>query len=218
MVTPAPFVIGEMQTDILSPPDAWHADFVRQQALCLDGVLAPALCADLIRRAAAASFVDDDVRDIGTRMIEHPQRIGGALSLLLARAPLLHWLEQATGIQPLRAVAGRLAETRANTRDALTWHNDLDGRWRMLGVVINLSDQPFTGGRFDLRWQGTDATFLLSHQHVTPGSMVIFAVNQHLEHRVTPLLSGGPRRVYAGWFLSRPEHDDDALGSGTIFS
>jgi hypothetical protein len=41
------------------------------------------------------------------------------------------------------------------------------------------------------------------------GSIMVFAVNAEIEHRVTLLSSGGPRRVYAGWVLTHPEHPHD---------
>lgn len=46
---------------------------------------------------------------------------------------------------------------------------------------------------------------LLAHHHNKPGTVLIFAVRPDLEHRVTPLTSGGPRRVFAGWFLTGEE-------------
>jgi 2OG-Fe(II) oxygenase superfamily len=215
--TAPPFCLDAQQTEILAPAAAWRDVFAGPQALVLEGVIAPEFCTKLEHRAAATSFIDDDVPDIGTRRVESPQRVGAALSLLLARPALLRWLEEATGIGPLRATAGRLVETHANGRDALNWHSDMGTEGRMLGVVINLSDQPFVGGRFDMRVAGA-AELHFSYQHDSPGSMLIFAVNNQLEHRVTPLISGGPRRVYAGWFLSRPEHGNDALHSGSEFS
>lgn len=202
-----PFRIDQMGISQFADASAYRREFDETSALLLGGVFAPELLGKLMSRAAAASFVEDDVERIGTREIEAPQRVGGTISVLLARSALLIWLEAATGLAPLRAVAGRLVQTRANGRDALGWHDDSQGDTgtRLLAVVINLSDAPYDGGRFDLRRVGS-AEPIISHRHDRPGSMMVFAVSKGLEHRVTPLTAGGPRRVYAGWFLTEPEH------------
>lgn len=200
-----PFSIDVMATQLQADPGQFEAEFKRDCSLRLEAPFTAALLAMMMTRAANARFIDDDVDDIGKREIEAPQRVGGTISLLLARAPFLRWVEQATGRSPLTAVAGRLVQTRAGSPHALNWHDDIEDAKRMLGVVINLSDNPFTGGQFEMRRAGSNQPFL-SHRYDRTGSMMIFAVRRGLEHRVAEVESGGPRRVYAGWFLSEPEH------------
>lgn len=208
----SPFQISRYGTTVNAAPEPWRAPFERDFAISIPNAFAPDHLSDLIARAAQAEFVDDHVVDIGDRAIEARQRIGAAMSLMLHNRGLMDWVEQATGTGPLRALAGRLAETRANGSDALTWHDDREDTNRLLAVVINLSDRPFSGGRFELRRKQTERPHLV-FDHDQPGSMLIFAVRPDLEHRVTPVTAGGPRRVYAGWFLARPEH-----ASGTLVS
>ena len=131
--------------------------------------------------------------------------VGGALNMMLARATLFAWLEAVTGAVPIGGVKGRLVQSLANGRDELGWHTDeVPGETRQLGVVVNLSDSPFEGGSFELRRTGA-VSALVSHRYDRPGSMMVFAVRSDLQHRVTALTSGGPRRVWAGWFLAEPE-------------
>ena len=200
-----PFTIDTMTTTLHAEPTEYRGDFEREFSLIFDEPLAPALLRKLMTGAASASYIDDDVADIGKREIEAPQRVGGLISLVLARQSFCQWLENATGQSPLRAVAGRLVQTGTNGSQALAWHTDLESANRLLGVVVNLSDTPFTGGQFEMRQVGKDQPFL-SHRYVRPGSMMIFPVSHRLEHRVAEVTSGGPRRVYSGWFLSEPEH------------
>jgi hypothetical protein len=40
------------------------------------------------------------------------------------------------------------------------------------------------------------------HHHASPGEALVFEVSPALEHRVTPLTAGGPRTIFAGWFLA----------------
>lgn len=212
MTPTSPFLIGPHGVTVTADAAFWRASFATLPAISIPFAFEPEFCAKMVARAARAEFVEDHVARIGLRAIEVPQRVGAALSLLLHSPALLDWLEQVTSMGPLRAVAGRLVETRANQRDALDWHDDQDNLTRRLAVVINLSDQPCVGGQFQLRRKG-EAIPLLCHDHPQAGSILIFAVRPELEHRVTQLSAGGPRRVYAGWFLTQPEHASGSLGS-----
>lgn len=208
-----PFLIGSQGATILSDPLAWRERFDLVPALSIPAAFEPGFCAKMVDRAANARFVtDDDVEQIGTRLIEAPQLIGKAISLLLHSTDLLRWLDAATGTGPLQAVAGRFAEMRASTNDALDWHDDLHDTTRRLAIIVNLSERPFVGGQFQLRRKG-ETELLLRHDHAQAGSVLIVAVRPELEHRVTPVSDGGPRRIYAGWFLTQPEHPNGALGS-----
>lgn len=201
----APFCIDNMETRFSDEVHGEQNSFAIRKALLLEDVFAAPLFQSLMAQAAAAQFVHNDVKHVGTREIEQPQRVGKLISLLLARPEMLRWLERVTQVRPLRAVSGQLAQTRANGSDELVWHDDLSDLTRKLAVVINLSSEDFEGGLFELRRKGSKEV-LVSQKYHKPGAMMIFAVEAGLEHHVTPLLGGGPRRVYAGWYLSEPEH------------
>jgi 2OG-Fe(II) oxygenase superfamily len=200
-MTVSPFSIAPMSTEIFDEPSVYRNVFERQHAFVFDAAFSPALCDQIMRSAAAAEFIDDDVEYIGTRQIAASQGIGKSIALLLSRPAMLRWLEQATGQAPLRAVTGMLAQTRANGEDALHWHDDMGDDQRKLAVVVNLSDAPYIGGAFSMRRKGEGEPFF-RHRFVRPGTVVIFAVDAALEHCVAPLISGGPRRVFAGWYMS----------------
>lgn len=209
-----PFLIGSQGVAIRSGPAPWRERFDRLPAIAIPAAFEPELCTRMVERAARARFVaDGDIEQIGTRLVEAPQLIGRAISLLLHSADLLHWLEEVTGAGPLRAVAGRFAEMRASHHDALDWHDDLHDTTRRLAIIVNLSAQPFVGGQFQLRRKG-ETELLLRHDHPQAGSVLIVAVRPELEHRVTPVSQGGPRRIYAGWFLAQPEFPSGALAAG----
>ncbi len=198
-----PIAIGAQRTDILSAPDGPAGVFERHRAIECRDLIDPDLLADLLDRCRRGSFVADHVDRLGSREIEAPQRVGVALNIVLSRPPFLHWVEAVTGCHALHRVEGRVVQTRANGRDALDWHNDTHddaAGVRRLGITVNLSDAAYEGGGFELRTTGTQA-MLTRYRHDRAGTALIFDIAGDLEHRVLPLASGGPRRVFTGWFV-----------------
>lgn len=196
----APVIIGTSHTRVTDETGPAADSFARWRAIAFSNVLDPPLTETLLRVSDRSTFVADVVEGLGHREVEAPARAGAAITLALKRPNLLRWIEAVTGCGPLGEVDGRLAQARPGGLDQLTWHDDMIDRGRRLAITINLTDRPYEGGEFELRAKGSDAV-LLRHRHVRPGSALLFEVAPGLEHRVLPVLSGGPRRVYAGWFF-----------------
>jgi hypothetical protein len=197
---PPPIVVGAQRTDIIAAPADYAERFRRDRFLALEKLFDPTLLSILLGSCARSTYVDDQVARLGTREIEAPQRIGGAMNLLLSRPPFLRWIEAVTGCGNLGRAEGRLVQTRASHGDQLEWHDDMNDEDRRLGITISLTDVPFEGGEFEMR--DTDSGRLLArHRHREAGSALIFEIGRHLEHRLLPIAAGGPRRVFAGWFL-----------------
>jgi hypothetical protein len=159
------------------------------------------LLATVMRASEGSAFVSNDIQALGHREIESPPRLGTAIQISL-RAPALHrWLEEVTGQGPITRVDGRVAQTRVRDGDELGWHDDMNGEDRRLGITINLGTRDYKGGLFEMRDRLSQSP-LLQFRHDEPGTALIFEVSHRCEHRVHPLISGGPRRVFAGWFLA----------------
>jgi len=195
-----PFVIGATATELREPAEAFRERFATCRSIVCRNAIEPSFLGTLRSLCSRSAFVPDSVPKLGTREVERPQRAGGAITLVLQRSALLRWLEDASGCGPLGAVEGRVVQARPNARDQLDWHDDLHDPARRLAVTIDLTEAPYQGGLFELRDAGSRA-LLTTHRHVEPGTMLVFDVAPGLEHRVLPVTSGGPRRVYTGWFF-----------------
>lgn len=193
------FTLGATST-CLGDADAAAKEFAAQRAIVCHDALAPALVAKLDRICDAAEFVSDHVAQLGHRRIETPRVAGSAIALLLHRAPLFRWLEAVTNCATIGDIEGRVVQTYAEPGDELAWHNDLNKGQRLLAVTVALTSSSYVGGAFELREVGA-GQLLFSYTHDRPGSIVVFEVSKRFEHRVLPLSSGGPRRVFTGWFL-----------------
>lgn len=201
-VVTAPFVISASTTRLHLPPERLAAGFAQTPALACRDILDADLLdrvRDLCRRAR---FLVDVVPDVGVREVETPPVAGATLTVLLQRPELRDWIRRATGTAPLGQVKGSVAQSRPSGGQQLDWHDDGEaaGTDRLLAITVNLGDEPFAGGAFELRSRRTGA--IVRFQHDRPGSALIFAVRPDLEHRVLPVTDGGPRRVFGGWFLA----------------
>jgi len=198
------FAVEPYRTALLATPEAITAEFSKHRAIACSNAIEPGLLATLMRLCREGSFAPDEVEGLGHREVESPQRVGLSISLALKRGNLIDWVERVTGCGPLETVEGRVVRALANNHDQLLWHDDLDDPRRRLAITINLSEQTYEGGLFELR-EKSSRTLLASHHHLEPGTALIFDVAYDIEHRVLPVTSGGPRCVYTGWFFKAPK-------------
>jgi hypothetical protein len=170
----------------------------RHALLCRSG-LDPELQAMLSAFCARARFRPQEVKELGHRFVELPAVAGAAIQLALNRKELKDWLASVTGCCSLSHIEGRVVQSRAGGQDHLDWHRDTHENIG-LGMTIHLTDCRYEGGAFELREAGARE---LSFRHDQPkaGDIVLFDIDQRLEHRVCLIASGEPRLVFTGWFL-----------------
>lgn len=194
--------IGQIETSLPVNIAECKATYARQNALVFSDALDKSLLGKLRALTLRTRFISNQIEGLGHREIESPPLAGTAITLLLSRAPLFRWLEQATGCGVITQVSGAVARTLPSHGDGLDWHDDLNtpkSSSRRLAITIALDDLHYDGGLFEIRKVGCTEP-LFSFKHEKAGTVLIFKVSTELEHRVRPLVSGGPRLVYAGWF------------------
>ena len=82
-----------------------------------------------------------------------------------------------------------------------SWHSDC-GRSRRLGLSINLSEAPFSGGRLQVRRRGSGE--IQQAPAMEFGDAVLFRIDPELKHRVLPVTGATPKCSFAGWFCGEP--------------
>lgn len=176
--------------------------FARDQAIIWPNVFEPVLLSRLTALIARATYRSQEIPGVGHREVEQGGLASTAILVALRRRELWTWLESVTGCPPIGAVEGQIAQTRVRAGDGLDWHDDMVGdRKRLLGITIGLGDEAYSGGDFHLR-RVADKTELLGFRHDVPGRGLVFRVSSDLQHRLDPLTGGGPRRIFAGWFMA----------------
>ncbi|MDX2104422.1 MAG: 2OG-Fe(II) oxygenase [Alphaproteobacteria bacterium] len=144
-------------------------------------------------------FVDQPVPDIGHRRVDSRELAATAMKIAICRPDFLRWVEGVTGCGPVSRMAGWVAETRPGGLDQLGWHRDTGADYAV-AMTVHLGAEPYDGGAFELREADT-GTMRFRHEHAQRGDVVLFTIDQALEHRVAPVISGGDRRVFTGWLL-----------------
>lgn len=173
-----------------------------QQAhlVSLPGLLDAAFLDLLDRAAQSSTFVRETVSGLGEREIEEPLRMTSALLLGLRSARLVEWVRAVTGNPAITTARGNVVRSWPGGADRLDWHDDSDMAGRIAAITILLGDTDFVGGEFELRRKGSVEAS--SFRHARRGDGLLVKVHPGLEHRVLPLSAGGPRCVFAGWFMT----------------
>lgn len=193
-------VLGKLDT-ALSDPAMARRQFEACRAFVWPAIFEPTLLGQLMALCDRAGFRPQEVPGVGFREVEQTALASTAILVALRRPALWRWLEQATGCAPINAVEGQVAQTWPREGDRLGWHDDMVGPGqRRLAITIALNRADFEGGAFELR-NVADKSPLLRFQHDVPGRALVFEVSPRTEHRLLPLVSGGPRRLFAGWFI-----------------
>lgn len=180
--------------------DRWRQQFATTHTVGWPGFLAPDLSTLVRRRLAVAPIT---LRTEGAREIEHvldDAVLLGALQAVLGDPALWRFIESVTGCRPISTFSGRIYRRarRPGGDHYFPWHNDVvDGR--LVGLSINLSEQPYRGGRLQIRDAAT-ARPLADVATEAFGDAMIFRIDEALEHQVTPVEGDAPRTVLAGWF------------------
>ena len=193
------FHVGMDTTEITGCLESLRAQFTRFRAVACHALLDDALLKRVQQLSDTGGWLSEQV-ELGHRQVESPQRASRLLNLALSRPAMLRRLEEIAGCGPLRAVEGLVTQALPRPEDRLDWHDDLLDPARRLAIVMQLGDLPYEGGAFELRYKKGPS--LLTYQHAEPGSALIFQVAHDLEHRVLPVVAGGPRRVFAGWAMA----------------
>jgi hypothetical protein len=194
------FEIGSSSTTTTGCHDP-RAQFEADRVLSVPNAISEQFLGTLLAIVDNGVFVREQVDRLGYRGVETPPLAGRVLSLALRRASFLEWLRKVTGLKDITGVSGTVAETAPSADEALDWHDDLNKPERRLAITVDLSPARYQGGVFEMRRKGDTSPFF-SHAHRAAGSLLLFAISPQLEHRLTPVTEGGPRRVFAGWFVA----------------
>jgi hypothetical protein len=188
--------------------------FRAQQVIQLPGFLSPPLLAWVQRELDTAEWFERTHK--GMTSTEQSMRDNACLGLLhfLVNDPAtLSLVEMVSGQRPLTSFVGRVYRRHPGVHED-QWHDDCHPH-RRVGLSVNLSRGVYEGGVFELRRAESEQS-LGSMMNVGFGDAILFAIGEHLQHRVSPLAGTVAKTAFAGWFGGHRDYnatlrDDPAL-------
>ncbi len=181
--------------------------FRHQHAVRLPALFPAALLSQLlpyVRRATFAPRVHDRLHRPATDAWIPDPAVAARFGFALNHPRLFDVIRDITDCDPIASFHALIYTLRAGAGHADHWHDDLDGN-RLVGLSVNLGDEPYQGGVFQIRDRETEAV-LHSEHNTGAGDALLFRIADGFQHRVSDVTGPAPRLTLAGWFQRSPDY------------
>ena len=178
-------------------------EFVKGRCAVLRELVPQSVLRSIWRRLEVGSWREDAHKDIAVEQtLDQDDGIIHWLHMLVNRRSFLDLVSRITESTPLTTFHGRVYRLMPNSGHFDSWHGDCTCG-RVVGMSVNLSQQVYSGGVFQLRHRSTQE-MLKEVANIGFGDAAIFQISPTLEHQVTETVGLHGRTAFAGWFLSGP--------------
>jgi len=178
-------------------------EFQRECWVRLPQLIEPALLEVLCSGLEQADFRPRVDKGIGAELCLEFCRTVASFSFLANNHQFFEIVKTIAGCDRIGYFLGRVYRLMEGNGCYDSWHNDIVGT-RMVGMSINLSPRPYSGGLLLLR-QRKPERVVAEIANTGFGDGVIFRLESNLEHRITDVEGSVSRTVFAGWFQSQPD-------------
>ena len=181
------------------------AEFSTRHYVRFPRLIAPALLGRVQARLRDGEWVPKSHGGIKEEIVLPDPLALHLLAMLTNREPFLRLIERITGCPPLQLYYGRVYRMLPGGEHFDSWHDDLfEEEGRVVGMSINLGEEPYTGGVFRMRDRATK-TVIAEVPNTGPGDATVFRIGPALQHMVTAVEGDFPKTEFAGWFRSKGE-------------
>ena len=180
-----------------------RAEFERRHCIRLPSVLPPDGFDYVCEHVERGAFAEKIHGQIGAELCMGENAALSLLYFLTNDRRVFSLIRELTGCDSIGGFIGRVYRMVPGTAHYDSWHTDCVAN-RMIGLSVNLSDDSYAGGVFQLRERGSEA-ILTEMPNTGPGDAILFRIAAHIEHRVTPVEGTVPKTAFAGWFVSEPD-------------
>lgn len=185
---------------------ALREEFATSHSLKLPGFLGSDILSLIFGKIHSGDFETTSFGEFSLELTVM-QNVGvHSLQLLLNDNRVRGVMEQITGCSPLRYFSGRIYRLVPDAGHLSEWHDDAAGD-RRVGISINLSDQAYEGGCFEIRYQGKEHP-LRSLPNQTLADAILFRIDRTLEHRVSAVTGASSKTAFAGWYHDQADFTD----------
>ena len=199
-VTRSGLVVSATAADL----DCLRTQFGRQHCIQLPEFLSPDLLRFIQGRLERGDFHDRIHEKVGLELCLTQHDVALSLLYLLTNDPRLFQLvQQLTGCDRIGCLIGRVYRMVPGSGHYDSWHSDTILH-RLIGVSINLSNETYEGGVFQLR-DASSKKILCQAANTGAGDAIMFRIADPLEHQITAVTGTASKTAFAGWFKSEPE-------------
>jgi hypothetical protein len=181
--------------------------FERDKLLRLPGLVSPELAEAAREGMARDGFESPDEATQKSvfggwyGLVREDLNPGVTNDMLNARAndpTFLEFVQQIAGTPPLGKCVGRVFRLLPTEKD-LPWHTDAEGG-RVADLVVDLSDERYEGGTFEIRDAETQKIFTaVDDMQYREGTLA--PISEKIEHHNLRVTSKTPRVTFVGWFV-----------------
>jgi hypothetical protein len=181
--------------------------FERDKLLRLPELIAPDFAEVVAKGMEADGFEQPDEETMKSvyggwygkvRQDLNPGETNDMLNARVNDPKFLGFVEQIAGTPPLGRCVGRVFRL-LKTEEDHVWHTDAEGG-RLADIVIDLSEDRYEGGRFEMRDAGTKEIFTtVDDMNYCEGALA--RISEKIEHHNLRVTSDRPRITFVGWFV-----------------
>jgi hypothetical protein len=135
--------------------------------------------------------------------IPHDAVITRIINFYLNQEKVINTVRKISNNQKINSFKGRVYKFEPDKFSFDNWHDDTNNNSRLLGLSINLSEEIYQGGEFQIRDKKTKQIYA-KVKHLNWGSAHFFRIHPTLEHMVSKIKGNSPRVAFAGWFMNDP--------------
>jgi hypothetical protein len=193
---------------IALPSDAeiarWQREFADSRGVHVQRFFDDRLLAWLRTRLATARFQERVHTDLVPPAVDlglADERLLAMIATIVNDGRLFATVRAISGCDAIGCYNGIVYRMEPRPEHADRWHSDMDGN-RMVTLSVNLGD-PYDGGVLQIRERPSNR---IVHEvaNTGPGDAILFALGDHLEHRVGAVTGGATKMALAGWFQRTP--------------
>ena len=169
--------------------EALREEFQERGHVVIPGLLPPAVVNPILKLIERTQFLIQREKIIkgATRMAPADDPALVSLHFALNRTDFFATVSAISGIPCRGNFTCRLHRTGSAADEQIDWHDDGGGD-RILGLNINLTRTPYSGGILQLRNPERQITGEIGQ--LPAGDAVLFRVGHRWDHRLTPVASG----------------------------
>jgi hypothetical protein len=192
---------------------ALREDFANKKCVGLPNLIERPFAESLVKKLNEAEFYPNnhlgkDRQEFATDLtIRDNNVVLHQIHFILNNPNFFQTVQKITNCNSIGSFSGRIYRSLPEKSHQLDWHDDTEGKERLIGISINLSAEKYLDGCFQIRERSTQKVL---HEVCcgNPGDAHIFQISNNLQHRVTATKGDHPRTSAAGWFVSAPQISD----------